>query len=708
MLEKKELLKFYTEIQEDVKSSLLAEEEGANPEQIFSDIALTILSDAGETENYRICYDEKISKRGIEHKVNAYALHENYETLDLFITIYKSDSEIITITKTDADKSLAKLSKFFLNSINKSYVNEIEESSEIFDLSNTLANVRDVKENLVRVNIFLITNGEFKSDLKSTHKVAGFPIFYRVIDINYLFNLSEKSRIPIEIDFQDLGIPLPCISSNIELEGYQSYLAIIPGSILAHIYELFGLRLLEQNVRSFLQFTGKINRGIRNTIQNEPHMFLAFNNGIAATAEEVRFIDLPEGQGKAISFIKDFQIVNGGQTTAAIYHAWKKHNAIITNIYVPMKLTTIKNTDKFAETVGRIAEYANTQNKISISDLSSNKESLVMLEHLSRTTWAPPKTGESIQTRWFFERARGQYKNERIRLGFTTSKRKSFDLKNPRNQMFTKELLAKYINSYKEVYKNKKLIIGPHHVVRGSQKNYAQFLQHNFPEKPDEVFFQDTVAKAILFKTAEKVYGVKPNSIGDMRYITIPYSIAWLNYNIPNNINLYYIWKKQLLSEDFKNLLYNLMSQLDMFIRENAPGALYGEWAKKEECWLKVKEQDFNINLNQISDYLINEDVDIKRTDSNQEVDTLLRKEKLKELKDLGSENWKTIYLWCKNNDSISLFYTDMAHTIGRKIRDSIILSSKEIYAGSMLLEEITKKSNLLQEIYSRTKSEGL
>jgi hypothetical protein len=188
MFESKELIKFHTDIQEEVKSSFLTEEEGANPEQIFTDIALTMLSDAGETENYRVCYDEKLSRRGIEHKVNAYALYENYETLDLFITIYNADSEIGTITKADSDKAMAKLSKFFLNSVNKQYVNEIEESSEIFDLANTLSNVPDVKENLVRINIFLITNCECKAEHKSSLKVAGYPVFYRVIDVNYLLS----------------------------------------------------------------------------------------------------------------------------------------------------------------------------------------------------------------------------------------------------------------------------------------------------------------------------------------------------------------------------------------------------------------------------------------------------------------------------------------------------------------------------------------
>jgi len=410
MLEDKELNKFYTDLQEDVRTGLLSEEEGTNPEQIFTDIAMALLTEAGETENYRICYDEKISKRGVEHKVNAYALYENYETLDLFITIYNADNTIKSISKTDADKAIDRLRKFFRNAIYKDYINEIEESSEIFDLAQTLANVTEVKEFLTRINIFLLTNGEVKADLKTSDKIAGYPIFYRIIDINYLYNLSEQSRTPIEIDFESSGIPIPCIISQTQNEDYQSYLAIIPGLALASIYEQYGPRLLEQNVRSFLQFTGKINKGIRKTILEEPQMFLAFNNGIAATAEEVKIIDLVDNLGMGIGYVKDFQIVNSGQTTASLYHTWKKSNNDFSKIFVQLKLTIIHNRENFAETVGRIAEYANTQNRISASDLSSNREFHVLLEKLSRTTWAPPKVGENYQTRWFYERSRGQYK----------------------------------------------------------------------------------------------------------------------------------------------------------------------------------------------------------------------------------------------------------------------------------------------------------
>ena len=341
-LENLELQKFYTSIQEDIKALSISEEEGTTPEQSFTDLALSMLSESGETENYRLGYDEKISKRGVEHKINAYALSENYETLDLFITIFNGTDKIQLVAKPDADKAIDRLLKFFKYAIYKDYASEVEVSSEIFDLAHTISNSPEVKEFLTRVNIFLLTDGEVKSELKTSEKVAGCSIYYRIIDINYLFNLSEKSRIPIEINFEANNAVLPCIIANNHNEEYQSYLSIIPGEVLAKIYEQFGSRLLEQNVRSFLQFTGKINKGIRKTIIEEPHMFLAFNNGIAATADEVLIIDLPNGQGQAIGSVKDLQIVNGGQTTASIYHTWKKDKASISEISVPLKIICCK------------------------------------------------------------------------------------------------------------------------------------------------------------------------------------------------------------------------------------------------------------------------------------------------------------------------------------------------------------------------------
>lgn len=693
-LENIELQIFLTSLQEEVKAIFKTAEEGTTPEEVFTDIALSMLSDSGETENYRLCYDEKVSKRGIEHKLNAYALSENYETLDLFITIYSEADKVQLVSKPDADKAIERLMKFFKNAAYKDYVSELDESSEVYDLAHTIANSPEIKEFLTRVNIFLVTDGEVKAEYKTSEKIAGYNIFYRVIDINYLFNLSEKERIPIEINFEANDVALPCIIANNPNEEYQSYLTVIPGEVLANIYEQFGSRLLEQNVRSFLQSTGKTNKGIRKTIIVEPHMFLAYNNGIAATADEVKLIDLPNGKGKAIALVKDLQIVNGGQTTASIYHTWKKDKVSIAEIFVPVKLSVVKKKDKFSEIVGRISEYANTQNKVSVVDLSSNKPAHIELEKVSRSVWAPPKQGESQQTTWFYERARGQYKNAIMKYGLSPSKRKAFEAKNPKQQVFTKEDLAKYVNSWQEVYDGKKLVIGPHFVVRGNQKNYVQFMNFNFEKKPDNIFFEDTIAKAILFRAAEKTYGVKPNSIGDMRYITVPYSIAWLGFQLKYKLDLYKIWKNQSVSDKLKELLYEIMKEIEAFIKKNAPGSLYGEYAKKEDCWNAVKGNKFKIDLSVLKDDLESCSSATKRQRiSDDEIAKAEFEASLERINSVHNQIWKSIEEWGQSEGKLSKYLSDMASTISNRLRLNRHLTPIEIGNAHKILDTVTEEA---------------
>lgn len=97
-IENQELIKFYQDIRTEIDSVQLSEEEGGIREQIFTELALSLLCEAGETENSQVCYDEKLNKSGaVLHKINGYALSENYETLDLFITIFKNSSNLTTI-----------------------------------------------------------------------------------------------------------------------------------------------------------------------------------------------------------------------------------------------------------------------------------------------------------------------------------------------------------------------------------------------------------------------------------------------------------------------------------------------------------------------------------------------------------------------------------------------------------------------------------
>jgi hypothetical protein len=703
-LEHNELQKFYHSLIQDIKSLQLSEDDGGNLEQIFTRTALDLLSDAGETENARDAYDEGQLGTKNQHKINAYAEPDNYETVDLFITIFKGTDEPQRIPKDEIDTAVKRIANFFRKAKYKDYVNEIEESSPIFDFAHTLANSELLKENLVRANAIILTDGIFPGENPESQTISGIPIFYRVVDINYLYNITEKSHIPIEIDFKKEGFEVPCIISPSENDQYQSYLAIIPGIALATIYERYGSRLLEQNVRSFLQFTGKINKGIRNTIMKEPQMFLAFNNGIAATAEELEIEKSENGKGLLISKVKDFQIVNGGQTTASIYHTLKKDKADISGIFVQVKLSVVKNRTNFSEIVSRISEYANTQNKVSVSDLSSNRPYHIELEKLSRNIFAPHVAGQSSQqTKWFYERARGQYKNARAKEGFTKAKQKAFDLKNPKNQMFTKEELAKYVNSYAEMLDGKKLQIGPHFVVRGNQKNYVQFIAFNLEKKISNVYFEDIVSKAILFKTTVKQYNANMDLQRSSAYIYVPYSISYLTFKTNSRLDLYKIWRNQVLSDSLKDLMNVLLIKIHNHIYETSLklNKRPDEWAKKDECWIDLKKQDFDIDFKSIkADLEDPKNPSQRKRISDEETAQVQVQEDIETIKTVPPEVWHKIEDWGRTTEQLSEQQKTVAYNLAGRVRNNMKISDYERTSGINILDIVTKKApELLEEI---------
>lgn len=688
-----ELTRYYKELRHDIETTQLSEEEGGLRPQIFTTIATDLLIDAGETENVRIAYDEGQLGSKNQHQINAYGEPDNYETLDLFVTIFKESEEPTSVPKDEIDRACKRIVNYYRKARHKNYLDEIEEASEIFEFTHTIANHKQLHDNLVRVNAIVLTNGFYSGKVPANDQVSGCPVNFRVVDLNYLYNISTKSHMPIEIDFDEEGFEVPCIPAGSKYDLYQSYIAVMPGRALSNIYERFGARLLEQNVRSFLQFTGKVNKGIRKTIIDEPEMFLAFNNGIAATADSVETeigVD-----GMKIKKVTDFQIVNGGQTTASIYHTAKKDKANIDNIYVQVKLSIIKAKSKYSEIVSRIAEYSNTQNKVAFSELSSNIPFHIEIEKLSRTIVTPYVDGSTNQTKWFYERARGQYKNAMLREGFSPARKKKFELANPRSQVFNKGDLAKFINVSAEVYKNKKLVIGPHIVVRGSEKNYVQFVSHNLIDKPDNVYFEDLIARAIMYKSAEKIYGTGKNAIGDLRYVTVPYALSWLNFKTEGKIDLFRIWKNQTISGEMSNVLDSLMKDIEAYIKSTAYGSLYAESAKKQDCWELVKQQNFirNLGVRLKSDLVDPEARTFRRRLDDSDVDRFRVIAEIERIREVEERVWKKIVEWGKASGELTAPQITTAMVLPKVLRKKTAPDDAARETAILILNKVVEKA---------------
>jgi hypothetical protein len=305
-----------------------------------------------------------------------------------------------------------------------------------------------------------------------------------------------------------------------------------------------------------------------------------------------------------------------------------------------------------------------------------------------------------MQTAWFFERARGQYKTLRSREGRTKALQAAFDKKYPNKQKFSKVDLAKYINSYQEIHDGQKLIIGPHLVVLGNEKNYAQFIGNNLPEninKINNVYFEDTIAKCILFKDADKRYGVKPNSIGSMKQVVVPYTLSLFNILTGNKLDLLKIWNNQVVSIELSNFIYELMKQVNQFILDTYYGQHYIEIAKKEECWDKVKNHSWTYNLNEIKADFIDPTNSAKRN-----IFLDIGEEELSHnravIKSIPPGLWNEILQWGKESDLFDTVKQTIVSNIAFKLRQNRVLADDECQKGVEILDIVAKyNEDLLQ-----------
>ena len=391
---------------------------------------------------------------------------------------------------------------------------------------------------------------------------------------------------------------MPCLFASSYKENSNSYLFVLPGNVLADLYEEHGERLLEQNVRTFLQFRGKINKGMRNTIVQEPDMFFAFNNGLSATAEEV----ITNDSNTQIESIKNLQIVNGGQTTASIFTTRKKEKADLSKVFVQVKLTVV-DADEVEKVVPRISEYANTQNKVNAADFFSNHPFHLRIEEFSRKILAPSSDSSLRGSKWFYERARGQYANQQANL--TPAQKKKFLLEHPRSQMLTKTDLAKYFLSFEELPQI--VSLGAQKAFAGSTKNKGfvgliKKVWDNSESEINQLWIKRIIAKAIIFRSLDKLILSQPWYAGGYKANIVTYSVskfASIVRKEGEKIDFLKLWDLQTLPKELAIFLLEIAEDVNESLT-NPPAGMptnITEWAKRDLCWKAI--DDLEIQLTQ-------------------------------------------------------------------------------------------------------------
>jgi len=573
------------EFYHDLRQETLA---GSEARQDFLEIEFILnltneLVESGVIEGFEACHYR--APRGM--RVDGYWFREDEAALDLFILDFENREDLSSLGRTEVLSIFKRLENFFTNSIEKKLYQDLEESSPGYGLSRDIS---DRQKTFAKVNLYLVSERNLSERIKALDDIQYqcWSFSYHVWDMSRFFrqHTSRGAKEDLLVDFSEFTeTGLPCLPAHLNNDDYESYLLVMPGNILSELYSKYGARLLEQNVRCFLQARGNVNKGIRATIMNDPGMFFAYNNGITATAKEV--IVERTANGIFVKQIRDLQIVNGGQTTASLFHTSRKDKAALDQVFVQMKLSVV-DEEKGEEVVPKISEYANTQNKVNAADFFSNHPFHVRMEEFSRRIWAPPMTGVLRESKWFYERARGQYADAQSKL--SQAGRKKFQAENPKPRMFTKTDLAKFENVLDEK---------PTYVNLGAQKNFAKYAERigkEWEKSPDlfnEFYFKRAIARAILFKRTEKIVSAQPWYQGGYRANIVAYTLALISeFCKARNVSIDYkgIWQKQDISAATAQAIEKVGKIVSDDISLPPDGiSNISEWCKKEACWSRLK-----------------------------------------------------------------------------------------------------------------------
>lgn len=651
---------------------ITVEDENISQEDAITNDILEYIIDSGEVVAGELCH---YKVRGI--KINAWNYDEEDSTIDLFVTIFKGEARLQKVSDKEVTDGFAKVENFFWSARNGILSPKLDESDTIiFDLVQIIEETKNLVKN---VRIFVLTNGQAEVDIIPEAKEADNVFLdFQLWDIERVYQqyLIRSGKQKIEIDFlRDYNYKLKCLHMDRVSEKVDSYLAIIPGEILSKIFNEYKQGLLEKNVRTFLQFKAKVNQGIRDTIKNSPEMFFAYNNGISTTAEK---IDIEyEDNIPFITRIENWQIVNGGQTTASIFATSKEKDTSLTNVFVPMKISVIEIKEEMEIIVPNISRYANSQTAIKDSDFSSNTPYHIALQDYSRTEWIPTKTGGKATHKWFYERTRGQYLDEKSKRT-KNSEIKLFDREYPKKLKFTKTDLAKYEMSWWQ---------RPFDVSKGAENNFKIFTKELSSEKSEisNRYFYRLISKAILFREIDRI--VMKRNLGGYKANMVSYLLAWISYKSNKKLNLDIVWENQAITEKLNDFVEKMVDIVWKHINTPAKAGMnIGEWCKKAECWITLKDKFIDISL--INDELKKDSDGYIETDLIGQEISPQESKMIEEASKINAEIWFSLSKWAKENNRFTPYDRKLSYNLGVLANRKASLSPKQAKNALRILKQ--------------------
>lgn len=654
-----------------------------DPNDEFIRRSVSLLEELEELPDPTIHYFGSRGRKNRMLQFNAFAFDEADGSICLLISDFYNSENPATLTNTQIDSLFSRMQYFVEEAYEGTISEYCDDSDQTIDIARQIKKLigkSSFESSVLKFKFFIITNSILSARVKSIQKnnLLERPVELNLWYLERFFDLYNSSNSEaIELNVSDYGLDgIQCLKANMtDCDEYDAYLAIVPGKFLADIYLKHGSRLLQGNVRAFLSLKNAVNKGIRRTIMGDPKKFFTYNNGIATISES---IELSNDRTKILSF-RGLQIINGGQTTASMASAVvKKDNELLENIFVPMKLTVLKSNEdtdeverdkQYNEMIQKISECANSQTKVTAADFFSNHKFHTMMETLSQSAknFAPPSNGNPYPTVWFYERSRGKWEQEQMKL--SQSQREKYIKKYPKSQVVKKEQLAKcmiIMDGYPYLACD----------ISSKMMNHIAPTIDNICENAidqiNDYFFKKSIASIIIYNAVEKLIGKQywyPR--GGNRAQIVPYAIAKLLNSIPSNktIDIDLIWRGQGLYPSFVNEI-EIVAYITHEFLDDSGGVIVREYARHKDTWQKFKNSPYELSEAFLLDL---KDLSLEKNDEkqakkerkfNNDIDASV------DVYNLGYSYWMNVYKTVENERVVSfsdkMFIKSIAELINK------------------------------------------